>query len=90
MEFMKVFETSNLVKFEDSLILLSDFASVGKLHVQEEDSFWSLISLKMGAVSRLETSGSHYPLTQLHNPEQCNPQINRCDGPKTNTVLRFV
>jgi hypothetical protein len=38
MTFMKVFETSNVFKFEDSLILLSDFASVSKRNVQEEDS----------------------------------------------------
>jgi len=85
--FMKVFETSNVVKFEDCLILLSDFASVSKRNVPEEDFSWSFIPLKMEAVRRLETSGSHDPLTQLRIPEQCNPQMNRCDGPNTNAVI---
>jgi len=55
MMFMKVFETSNVVKIEEFLILLIDFASVGKRNVQEEDSSLPFIPLKMGAVHRLET-----------------------------------
>jgi hypothetical protein len=85
---MKILE-SNVVKFEDSLILVSDFASVGKRDVQEEDSSRSFIPFKMGAVRCLETSGSQDPMTRRHFPEHCN-QINHCDVPKTNTVLRFV
>jgi len=69
MTFMNFFETSDVVKFEDSLILLSDLISVGKRSVQEEEFSWSFIPLKMGAVRRLETSGSHDPLTQRHIPE---------------------
>ena len=53
---MKVFETLNVVKFEDAVILLSDFASVGKRNVQEEEFSRSFITLKMGAIRRLETS----------------------------------
>jgi hypothetical protein len=41
----------------------------------------------MGAVRRLETPGSYDQLTQLHIPEQYNPQINSYDGPNTNTDL---
>jgi hypothetical protein len=86
---MKILETLSVVRFEDSLILVSYFASVGKRNVREEYSSRSFIPFKMGAERCLETSGSQDPMTRRHFPEHCN-QINHCGGPKTNTVLRFV